>query len=179
LDDEQQHTHLGKGGEGWIWPEPSAEEDEGTEDVESFENQRFLVIGGPECDADSDTDSLSSEEEVITPQTPGAAARIGGEKEFLSECSASLERAFEEGHSVDNAAVELKTLRMASNVPLRRVREVIIRRLMERILAACGGVGTRAAGETRRAIQRWGGLVEAIGGADGVETVEILEVSKI
>lgn len=46
--------------------------------------------------------------------------------EFRTEATASLERAFEENHTVDDAAIELKTLRMASNVPLKEVRKTVI-----------------------------------------------------
>jgi translation initiation factor eIF-2B subunit epsilon len=97
------------------------------------------------------------------------------EAEFLSECVQSLQRAFVEGHSVDNAAVELKTLRMASNVPLRRVREVVIGFIVDKI-----PLDKDAATQKRELLQvtkRWGKLVLAIGGANGAETVAILQVT--
>ena len=47
-----------------------------------------------------------------------------------AEVTQSLDRAFAEGHSVDNASVELKTLRMASNAPFR---EAVVAAIVERI----------------------------------------------
>ena len=107
--------------------------------------------------------------------------RLLADAEFKSEASASLERAWSEGHAVDNAAVELKTLRMASNVPLGRVREAVIAFLMDKIAGPGAGAGAGAGGEVRDRVRagvgRWGGLITAIGGVDAVETVAALQVS--
>ncbi len=87
------------------------------------------------------------------------------ENEFRAEVTQSLERAFAEGHSIDNAAVELKTLRMASNVPLSRVREAVVAAIVERVrIVESGGAAQRA--EIINVIQRWGGLIDRIGGVD-------------
>lgn len=72
------------------------------------------------------------------------------QSDFVSECTQSLDRSFAEGHTVDNAAIELKTLRMASNVPLGQVRELVI----PYILARCDGANNASA-----VMERWGGLV--------------------
>jgi translation initiation factor eIF-2B subunit epsilon len=72
--------------------------------------------------------------------------------------------------------VELKTLRMASNVSLRLVREAVIAAIISRIkIIAGGGIPQRR--EIASMIARWGGLIDKIGGVDPVETVEILQVS--
>lgn len=92
--------------------------------------------------------------------------------EFRSEATASLERAWTEGHAVDNAAVELKTLRMASNVPLGRVREAVIAFLMAKIDGGEGEVRDKV----RKVIGRWGKLITAVGGVDAVETIAVLQV---
>jgi translation initiation factor eIF-2B subunit epsilon len=47
------------------------------------------------------------------------------------ECVRSLERAFEEDHTVENATIELKTLRMASNVPQSQVRKIVLARVLK------------------------------------------------
>lgn len=102
-----------------------------------------------------------------------------GDAEFQSEVKLSLERAFSEGHSVDDAAVELKTLRMASNVSLGRVREAVISSIVERIRIV-ENTDTAAAPQQRKEIatvvQRWGDLITRIGGADPVETIFVLQV---
>jgi translation initiation factor eIF-2B subunit epsilon len=107
----------------------------------------------------------------LDPLLPAGTMR---EKEFRVEVAQSLERAFAEGHSVDNAAVELKTLRMASNVPLSRVREAVISAIVEDIKIVDGAEPQRT--EIGRVIGRWGELVNKIGGRDAVETVSALQV---
>lgn len=97
------------------------------------------------------------------------------EYEFRVEAKQSLERAFAEGHSVDNAAVELKTLRMASNVPLSRVREAVVGAIVERI--KIGGEVTEQRKEIASVVSRWGELINKIGGVDAVETITVLQVS--
>jgi translation initiation factor eIF-2B subunit epsilon len=80
---------------------------------------------------------------------------------------------------VDNAAVELKTLRMASNVSLSRVREAVIAAIVQRIkIVQSGGVAAQRQ-EISSVIGRWGGLINKIGGVDAVETVAVLQVCKI
>lgn len=108
--------------------------------------------------------------------TASADARL--ESEFKHEVELSLERAFAEGHSVDNAAVELKTLRMASNVPLVRVREAVVGAIVERITIVEGGAVPQRK-EIANVIERWGSLINQIGGVDAVETICVLQVSLI
>ncbi|KAM0754479.1 hypothetical protein T439DRAFT_309262 [Meredithblackwellia eburnea MCA 4105] len=99
--------------------------------------------------------SLNLDSTNASPNPAGGA--VGSSANFLSECQASLERSFAEGHTVDNAAIELKTLRMASNVPLGDVRDVVVPFLLERAWAGKeGGVPG--------IVKRWGGLIEAVTG---------------
>jgi hypothetical protein len=100
------------------------------------------------------------------------------ESEFRIEVQQSLERAFMEGHSVDNAAVELKTLRMASNVPLTRVREAVVAAIVEHIRLVEGG-GAAQRKEIASVISRWGSLIDKIGGVDAVETITALQVTML
>ena len=132
-----------------------------------------------EDNLDEPPSSASSAASISTPTTPikGISKE---ELEFKVEVTQSLERAFEEGHSVDNAAVELKTLRMASNVPLIRVREVIVAALVGRIRVVDPEEGpAKQKAEVEKVVERWGELVNKIGGVDGVETISILQVSAL
>ncbi|KAG1891245.1 nucleotide-diphospho-sugar transferase [Suillus subluteus] len=104
---------------------------------------------------------------LSTPSNLVAQADSAVISEFQQEVKQSLDRAFAEGHSVDNAAVELKTLRMASNVSLRLA---IVSRIK---IMAGGGIPQRQ--EIASMIARWGGLIDKIGGVDPVETVEVLQ----
>jgi translation initiation factor eIF-2B subunit epsilon len=129
-----------------------------------------------------DYDSVSQNASVTSsitsaPSVPNAATTAvdADDHEFQTEVRLSLDRAFSEGHSLENASVELKTLRMASNVPLRRVREAVVAGIVERITLIEGAVPQRA--EIKKWVDRWGDLINLIGGIDGVETVSILQVS--
>lgn len=75
--------------------------------------------------------------------------------EFATECLHSLDRSFAENHTVDNAAIELKTLRMASNVDLGEVRAIAVPYLLRR----CNG-----AANATETIDRWGGLIANLTG---------------
>ena len=129
-----------------------------------------------ESDDDSVSQSASVSSSVTSaPPAPNATAVSAGEQEFQTEVRLSLDRAFSEGHSLENASVELKTLRMASNVPLRLVREAVVAGIVERIPLVEGAVPQRA--EIKKWVERWGDLINLIGGVDGVETVSILQVA--
>ena len=82
-----------------------------------------------------------------------APASSQKQNDFISECHQSLDRSFLEGHTVDNASIELKTLRMASNVPLDKVREVVIPFILKRCVDANGVASI---------IERWGGLITSL-----------------
>lgn len=136
-----------------------------------------------ESESDSDSDdriglspaSSSTSLPLSAPSNLVAQADSAALSEFQHEVTLSLDRAFAEGHSVDNAAVELKTLRMASNVPLRMVREAVVAAIVSRIKIVEGG-GLPQRQEIGAMISRWGGLIDKIGGVDAVETIEILQV---
>ena len=133
-----------------------------------------------ESDVEDNIDeSLSSTSSAASVSTPATSSKgINKEElEFKVEVTQSLERAFEEGHSVDNAAVELKTLRMASNVPLTRVREAVIAALVDQIRVVSPEEGpAKQKAEVEQVVERWGELINKIGGVDGVETISILQV---
>ena len=136
---------------------------------DSEDEDRF---GGPSPTSSSTSLPLSAPSNLVA-QADSAAL-----SEFKHEVTQSLDRAFAEGHSVDNAAVELKTLRMASNVPLRMVREAVVAAIVSRIKIVEGG-GPPQRQEIAAMISRWGGLINKIGGVDAVETIEILQVMMI
>lgn len=191
------------GSNAFVWPPRTFNpEDVVTDEIENFNNQRLMRIGdeapdlyvsdaesistsGASSPSESDVEenmdeSLSSASSAASISTP-VASGMGISKEeleFKVEVTQSLERAFEEGHSVDNAAVELKTLRMASNVPLTRVREVIIAALVDRIRVVSPEEGpAKQKAEVENIVERWGELINKIGGVDGVETISILQVA--
>ncbi|KIK59771.1 hypothetical protein GYMLUDRAFT_44223 [Collybiopsis luxurians FD-317 M1] len=190
---------LGSESNAIVWPSSRPDEDDDDEDdVENVKNQRFMRLGDSASDlAFSDPGSESSEEDEessdedsefetrlgilpnssatsISLDAPVRSSDAMAESEFQNEVKLSLERAFIEGHSVDNAAVELKTLRMASNVPLSRVREGVVSAIVDRIKIIEGG-GIPQRQEIASVISRWGPLINKIGGVDAVETISALQ----
>ncbi|KAM0788374.1 hypothetical protein ACM66B_001514 [Microbotryomycetes sp. NB124-2] len=104
---------------------------------------------GPTGDIDHDAPVIQGLEALM----PSAAT---SQSDFVFECTQSLDRSFAEGHTVDNAAIELKTLRMASNVALDQVRQVVV----PYVLARCGPSGV----QVDKVIKRWGGLISNVTG---------------
>ncbi|KAJ7740705.1 nucleotide-diphospho-sugar transferase [Mycena maculata] len=187
---------LGKDSNAIVWPRGPSEEDDG-DSIDNYKNQCVRRLGDDGSDLElSDEGSESSDEESESSGyestsdfhiptdtgTPLASPTLDvllppgtmQLKEFRIEVAQSLERAFEEGHSVDNAAVELKTLRMASNVPLPLVREAVISAIVEHIGIVEGALPQRK--EISRVIGRWGELIDKIGGVDAVQTVLALQM---
>lgn len=144
----------------------TSSESESESELDSEDEDR---LGGLSPTSSSTSLPLSAPSNLVA-QADSAAL-----SEFQHEVTQSLDRAFAEGHSVDNAAVELKTLRMASNVPLRMVREAVVAAIVSRIKIVEGG-GLPQRQEIAAMISRWGGLIDRIGGVDAVETIEILQV---
>ncbi|KAF8969966.1 nucleotide-diphospho-sugar transferase [Flammula alnicola] len=183
---------------------PPADEEDDEEGPENYRNQRFMRIGdnasdldisdGASSDSDvdsdedesdafdvhaTDRDSISGHSDLslsmhLQPLDGTGAGGLMADAEFRTEVTQSLERAFAEGHSVDNAAVELKTLRMASNVPLTRVKEAVVAGIVERIPVVEGDAAVQRK-EIANVVGRWGDLINRIGGVDPVETVSLLQ----
>ncbi|KZT68221.1 nucleotide-diphospho-sugar transferase [Daedalea quercina L-15889] len=193
---------LGEGSNAVVWPQSHSEdEDEEVDEVESYNNQRLMRIGDTASDLDLSDAGSVTEDESDSEDEDDASSLMNGlsrtssmtsvslpdpsvstihnlqasaaDLEFRSEVRQSLDRAFTEGHSVDNASVELKTLRMASNVPLRRVREAVVEAIVERIPIVESDPSKQRM-EIAKVVTRWGPLIDRIGGVDPVETVEVL-----
>lgn len=124
-----------------------------------------------ESDEDNNSSGLHYPSSAVTSITQSS-----GESEFQLEVKYTLERAFTEGHSIENAAVELKTLRMASNVNLSLVREAVIAGILEHTPIVEDTAAQRQAVAT--VVARWGALIDQIGGVNPSETLAYLQVSR-
>jgi translation initiation factor eIF-2B subunit epsilon len=103
--------------------------------------------------SDIGSDSDSEDEQVYRRRRSNASSAqsdAANKEEFATEAEDSLSRAFAENHSVENAAIELKTLRMATNVTFHEVREAIISALMNGLQQPSGTKGLFA---------KWGPLL--------------------
>ena len=140
-------------------------------------------LSGEERDSSSETEadddsplsgSMGGSMSLTLPA--GAESQTYGEKlesehrrsEFYAEARASLERAFEENHAPENAAIELKTLRMASNVPPEEVRVVVIAYTLSRCSAD-------AAKQTADLLDHWGPLIRDVAQDDQVQALAVMQ----
>lgn len=92
----------------------------------SFSSASSLSTIDDDGSDEEDADEAEELVEGVEGLTLENAGKVGAAADFAHECIQSLERAFEEGHTSENASIELKTLRMASNVQLSHVRKVVI-----------------------------------------------------
>ncbi|TIC15326.1 nucleotide-diphospho-sugar transferase [Wallemia mellicola] len=158
---EERLKILGEESNGYLWPSDKVDmqideidsDDEEDEDFQlSMKYSRMgarppspalstssslstISNGGSDEENDDDEDDINDAVEGLTLENAG---KVGAAADFSHECVQSLERAFEEGHTSENAAIELKTLRMASNVQLSQVRKVVIDFCMSRISTTDG-----------------------------------------
>ncbi|GAA5860000.1 hypothetical protein JCM8547_003052 [Rhodosporidiobolus lusitaniae] len=119
--------------------------------------------------------SATDDEDLTSDDEPPAIAGLDAlqpevststkQSEFVTECLHSLDRSFAENHTVDNASIEVKTLRMSSNVTLGEVRSVVV----PYILTRCEGAANVAS-----VLERWGGLIANLTGEQEDAMVDCL-----
>lgn len=126
---------------------------------------------------EGDSDGAMSDE-----SEPPAIAGIGAldestateEKAFKRECLSSLERSFSEGHTVENAAIELKTLRMATNVALKDVIGVAVPFFCDQVMVSDKASASEVAESVNTLVERWGALIDSLTGRAEGGMVEVL-----
>jgi len=154
----------------------AGEEEESSEEEDDDEDEAGVMSARPSLmHSRSGTNAISSAG-TATDGSSASAATIRRLLDFRSEATASLSRALAENHTLDNASIELKTLRMASNVTLLELRATVLASLMgaaERAMRGSGGVAAFG-----KVWSRWGGLIKAVASevADQVQVVTILQV---
>ncbi|KZO97910.1 nucleotide-diphospho-sugar transferase [Calocera viscosa TUFC12733] len=134
----------------------------------------------------SDTDSSEDEEEsslaspasgvLLTPSgdsIPDFSLAPRSSANFRSECISSLERALAEGHTVDDAAIELKTLRMASNVTMTEVRDVVIEFVVGLVKGEPGSAAQK--NNISPVVERWAELIINLVASERVESLLLLQ----
>ncbi|CAD6885119.1 unnamed protein product [Tilletia controversa] len=128
----------------------------------------------------SATNNLSSSDQNNASSASGAnsdPATIRRLLDFRSEAQASLSRALSENHTLENASIELKTLRMASNVALLELRATVLGFLMGSAVAAMRKGDAGGVGAFGKVWSRWGGLIKAVASevGDQVQVVTVLQ----
>ncbi|KAK4703891.1 translation initiation factor eIF-2B subunit epsilon, partial [Phenoliferia sp. Uapishka_3] len=175
----REDSTLGEGHAAFFWPsyeEAPESDDEDDEDPFDPRNHMISKLGAQLstlhlASSSSSLSSLSRSSSTTSLSTLASASGSGevvvhgieslsenpstSKADFESECLQSLERSFAEDHTVDNASIELKTLRMASNVPLGQVRDVVVPFVLAKASDAT---------KVPALIKRWGGLIESLTG---------------
>lgn len=178
-------TVLGPDSKGFLWPTEEEEElsDSDDEDEDPYEhprNKRWLQLGRrlsevsvnsegslstlsiasstpDESLIDVDGDDFDSDIEM---EVAGLNLNGGPSQAFYNEARSSLARAYEEGHSVPNASLELKTLVMGYNSGIDPAREEVVNFLMAKIPTEGGAAKIL---QTATALwERWGKLASGL-----------------
>lgn len=192
----EAHRLQGAGSLGYLWPreDEATNSDDDEDDIEDPyehpDNKRLLQLGrslsnvsiastsistlshASTSDAGSEHSAASSGMQSI----PSLSMGVPSDSNFHVEARLSLERAWNEGHRIEDALLELKTLMLSSNVGVsgpRGGRHEVVTFLMEKVDVAKGAKETKKASE--EVWQRWGGIIVGMGG-DGVETVLAVQV---
>ncbi|KAG8835800.1 hypothetical protein FRC18_012332 [Serendipita sp. 400] len=167
---------LGDGDGGYLLDDATQQEedpdsDEDADPFESAANLRYLRLGGigkEESESETEADDSGSEGETnVHPAfDPMELDRdpwcsLKWQDEFGREAYQTLKRGVDEHLDVDNVALELTTLRMASNADPGRLKVMVVAFMLEQIKIVEGNV----AGQKKAAmdvVERWGELVASI-----------------
>lgn len=182
-EEEAARSHslqvLGSESVGFVWPteeeeEPEDSDDEADDPYEHPKNKRLLQLGRPLSRDSTSTATLSTLSVASTtpPDSPISMASSasmdvanlnldeGIPDAFYSEARSTLARALDEGHSVSNALLELKTLVMGYNSGIDAAREEVVNAIMGRI-SLDGGAGKILATSTEL-WERWAGMATGL-----------------
>ncbi|KAF9363160.1 hypothetical protein BGX34_004747 [Mortierella sp. NVP85] len=145
---------VGASGRGRIFKEPESSDDEDDEvDPRNKQVNRLAFdLKALKVEALALDESASEFESEVS----DVEDEVNPAEELDREIGQTLERAFKEGHSIDIAALELNTLRMASNSTFHEMRKRIIPGVLKNIdLTAKAGSGKMV----KEVLTRWGPLI--------------------
>ncbi|WWD22647.1 hypothetical protein CI109_107140 [Kwoniella shandongensis] len=179
-EDEERNRRLdvlGAESTGYLWPNeeeepPSDSEDEGEDPYEHPKNKKLLQLGRrlsnlsvsevslstlSKASSSPDSSPASIASSASLPDIPSLSLDSGPPPAFYSEAAASLQRAFEEEHRIENALLELRTLVMGYNAGLDRAREEVVKFFISKIDVSTGSAAAILK-STMTIWSRWGPL---------------------
>ncbi|KDN53379.1 hypothetical protein K437DRAFT_230602 [Tilletiaria anomala UBC 951] len=126
--------------------------------------------------ARADSGMGARSEDMKTSLTLSGSAATAGEKaaaqqrlvDFHEEALASLNRAYDEKHQISNISIELKTLRMSSNVPPKEVCSTVV----AFTLSKCDATKPKELVET---MDHWGELIASVASDDEIEAISVMQ----
>ncbi|WVR03095.1 hypothetical protein IAU60_000084 [Kwoniella sp. DSM 27419] len=177
-DEEEASGPLGPNSVGFLWPNeeeepPSDSEDEGDDPYEHPRNKKLLQLGRRLSNLSSSDPSLSTLSKASTsaasspasvatsaslPDIPMLSLDSGPPAAFYSEARDSLRRAYEEGHQIENAVIEFRTLVLSYNAGLDRAREEIVKFFLSKVDLTQGAAGILRS--TTAVFSRWAPFVQ-------------------
>ncbi|UZJ56335.1 hypothetical protein CBS101457_005655 [Exobasidium rhododendri] len=149
IDEDSDFSDLGSG----------EDDDEDEEGRSAISSSTFSNLAGVNVNLTLDDQGDTKQEQE---------ASDARSADFILEATASLQRAMEEGHTIDNASIELKTLRMASNVALSEVRMVTIDVLLSKLQPS-------NAKQVQQLMTRWSGLITRVSSDDEPEAIGMIQ----
>ena len=174
VTDEIEQAIVGTDGRGTVFVDDESEdeeEDSETSDVYQLVKQanNLILSDSSVSSSDKETDSVNSEIESEDERRRKAsfAASVTSEEipsheEFYREAQAHMVKAFEEDHPVDIAALEMNTLRMASDVSHLEVRLGVVTALMARAVEIYQSGDKKAKSAIDRLFSKWSSLLTRI-----------------
>lgn len=167
-DTDYTEIKLGEKSKAYLWEDKSSEDDDDEYDKNekltiamSYLGRENVVQEYDDLD-DSDVSSSSDEDELFLDDE---AIQQKNNREII----ATLERAFAENHSIENAALELNTLKMACNIQFRDLRVLAIPAVLSRI---------DADNPAQKIIERWGPLIAKFIHSDEDQVDAIYSIQK-
>jgi translation initiation factor eIF-2B subunit epsilon len=167
---------LGKDCVGYLWPQEEElpaddSDDEGEDPFEHPSNKRLLQLGRSLSNLSGSRASLStlsaassspglsavSDDDSSLPDVMGLTMDAA-ESTFQKESHDSLNRAWEEGHSVDNALVEYRLLIKGLNADLDFSRKQVVNFMLDKSDLTSGGGAPKILATTTSVFTRWGDL---------------------
>ncbi|OZJ02026.1 hypothetical protein BZG36_05388, partial [Bifiguratus adelaidae] len=150
MTDEERKERLGEASNGYLWKLVNDEDDEDYDPRNDFiSNLAFKSVDLPEYSEDEESSSASevgselseSEDELdidaaiddIGETFAGTNLASIANEDFRREVTASIERALAENHLVDDAAIELNSLRLASNGNYSDIRRILIPLILQEV----------------------------------------------
>ncbi|KAJ8325720.1 translation initiation factor eIF-2B epsilon subunit, GEF [Batrachochytrium dendrobatidis] len=164
-DDHDDITmHLGLESRGFFY----MNEDNEDEDMDC----RNIEAGYLDSGCGKDTAADYEPESAIETDLDCAIDESEDDNDWENEVAMTLERAFSDDHTVDIAALELNTLKMAMDITFQNLRETVIPAILARIDL------TRPVPSSKETISRWGPLVGKFthSNADQLNVLHIISV---
>ncbi|KAG9291447.1 hypothetical protein G9A89_021866 [Geosiphon pyriformis] len=126
---EYDSSIIGSQGKGCLWNDENSDHDDQDPRNVKISSLAYDISNVKISDSESSASIISkeSDDESFDLDEPSY------QEAFSKEVVLTLERAFNEGHTVDIAALELNTLRMASNMTFHDVRTVVIPSVLSQI----------------------------------------------